>query len=176
MEEIKDINIETTPVSDFEKLPYLNAVIKESLRLAYGVSLRLPRVSPDKEMVYEQWTIPKGTSVSMTTVLIHLNPGVFADPSAFRPERWLEDKDGRLDKYMVAFGSGSRICLGINLAWMELYLIVVGFWMKFGRVEGGLRMELFETDESDVEIFADGFFPLMKPESKGIRAQVKSAT
>ncbi|MCJ1348128.1 hypothetical protein MMC31_006359, partial [Peltigera leucophlebia] len=46
--------------ADLEKLPYLQALIKEGLRLSYGIMHRLPRVSPDVALQYNQWTIPAG--------------------------------------------------------------------------------------------------------------------
>lgn len=46
-------------------------------------------------------------------MLIHENPNIFPEPFSFKPERWLEaDKD--MDKYLVAFGKGPRICLGLK--------------------------------------------------------------
>lgn len=96
------------------------------------MSMRLARISPDSPMQCGQWTIPAGTSVSMTSVLLHLNPDIFPYPHEFRPERWLDDPDGKLDRYIVAFSGGSRICLGFNLAWAELYIFVAGLFGSFG--------------------------------------------
>jgi cytochrome P450 len=154
-------------------------VIKEALGLSYGVSLRLARIAPDAELRYGNWSIPKGTSVSMTAVLIHQNPDIFPSPREFKPERWLEDQDGRLDKYLVSFSGGSRSCLGINLAWAELYMCVAGLYGEFGsrevRGEGDRGvLELFETDISDVEIVGDAFFPEVKEGSKGLRVKISS--
>lgn len=56
----------------------------------------------------------------MTSVLMHLNPNIFPSPKTFQPERWLENP--RLSKYLVSFSKGSRQCLGMNLAYAELYL------------------------------------------------------
>ena len=46
--------------AELERLPYLQAIIKEALRLSYGVMHRLPRCSPDVPIRYKQWTIPIG--------------------------------------------------------------------------------------------------------------------
>ncbi|KAL9099760.1 MAG: hypothetical protein Q9163_004791, partial [Psora crenata] len=62
------------------KLPYLNAVVTEGLRFSSGTSHRLQRVSPDVALQYQSWTIPPGTPVGMTSMLIHNNPTVFQDP------------------------------------------------------------------------------------------------
>ena len=98
-----------------EGLPYLNAVIQEGLRLHPGSAIRLQRVSPNSDLVYTDrtntsWTIPAGTPVSMTPTLIHSLAEYFPNPYEFRPDRWLENP--RLDKYLLSFAKGTRICLG----------------------------------------------------------------
>jgi cytochrome P450 len=98
-----------------EKLTYLTAVILEGLRLGYGTSTRLQRVAPDRVIKYEDWEIPPGTPVSMTSVLMHHNEDKFPNSHNFDPERWMDPKERqRLDKYMVAFTKGTRQCLGIK--------------------------------------------------------------
>lgn len=54
-------------LSQLEQLPYLSAVVSEGLRLSFGLSTRLQRVSPDQALVYKQWTIPPGVSSSHLT-------------------------------------------------------------------------------------------------------------
>jgi cytochrome P450 len=95
-------------LGSFKKLPFLMAVIKEAKRLSYGVSLRLARISPEADLQYRNWRIPKGTSVSMTAVLILQNPDIFPPSQEFKPEPWLDDADRRLDKDLVSFSGGSR--------------------------------------------------------------------
>lgn len=98
-----------------ERLPYLTAVIMESLRLTNGISTRLARVAPDRSIYFRDWEIPKGTPVGMTSTLIHQNPDIFAHPLEFVPERWLDPKERqRLEKYLVPFSRGSRQCAGIK--------------------------------------------------------------
>jgi cytochrome P450 len=170
---------EDLALPDLEKLPYLTAVIKEGLRLSYGATVRLPRVCPDATLRYKDWIIPAGTSVSVSTVMMHHDESIFLDSKAFKPERWLEDKTGHLDRYMVAFSGGSRICLGINLAWAELYLCLAAVYSTFGgkdyREEGdeGI-LELYETDVGDVEIHRDLFFAVAKDGSEGVRVKISS--
>ncbi|KAL8785036.1 MAG: hypothetical protein Q9195_008796 [Heterodermia aff. obscurata] len=97
-----------------EQLPYLSAIIQEGLRWAPGVSHRLQRISPDIDLHYKDWTIPRGTPVGMTSILMHENPSLFPNPRAFDPDRWLQADSARLRKYIVAFTKGSRQCLGIK--------------------------------------------------------------
>lgn len=160
-----------------EQLPYLTAVIKEGLRLSLGPSSRLPRIMVDKPIKFQGWEVPTGVPVSMTIPLVHLNEKIFPDPRAFHPERWVEDRTGHLDRYLCSFSKGPRNCLGINLAWAELYIGIGTIFRRFGTAEAcgpsdiG-RMELFETDGSDVEMIADGLFPLVKAGSKGVRVKL----
>lgn len=102
----------TSDWHQLEKLPYLNACIRESIRLSHGIATRDPRLAPDTELQYREWTIPRNTPVSMTAVDILMNERIFPDPKAFKPERWLAGSD--LERYFVPFGKGSRQCLGIK--------------------------------------------------------------
>lgn len=165
-------------LAKLEKLPYLTAVIKEALRLGYGVSMRIPRIAPDTTLRYKDWEIPPGTSVAMTTVLLHQDPEIFPQPLEFRPERWLNDGSSKLDRYLTSFSAGSRVCLSMNLAWAELYMTLYFLFSRFGGAEvRGDRdraiLELYQTSKSDVEI-KDFFFPTVQEDSKGIRLVVKS--
>jgi hypothetical protein len=112
----------------------------------------------------------------MTSLLIHHDPKIFPNSNSFLPERWLENP--HLDKYLVSFSKGSRQCIGINLAYAELYLslarIFRGYGSKDFHGEDDLGyLELFETTSRDVEIVADLFVPRAASDSEGIRIQVK---
>lgn len=113
-----------------EKLPYLTAVIKESLRMGHGVVSPLPRIIGPTDAEILGVTIPGGTVVSMGAPILHANPDIFPDPISFVPERWMGEENQSLDKYLVAFSKGPRSCLGINLAWCELYLIIANVVRK----------------------------------------------
>jgi cytochrome P450 len=155
------------PISKLEQLPYLSAVISEGFRKSYGVTQRLPRVSPDAPLVYKSWVIPPGTPVGMTSILMHDNPELFPNPQVFDPDRWLKnDAERRLGKYLVNFSKGTRSCLGMNLAKAEIYLTMATIFHRFD-------MELFETDWSDVEIVHDHFNPVPKKDSRGVRVLIK---
>ncbi len=151
------------PLSKLEQLPYLSAVISEGFRKSYGVTQRLPRVSPDAPLVYKTWVIQPGTPVSMTSILMHDNPEHFPNPAVFDPDRWLyADAERRLGRYLVNFSKGTRSCLGMNLAKAEIVLTLAAVFHRFD-------MELYETDRSDVDIVHDYFNPSPKDDSKGVR-------
>lgn len=107
-----------------EKLPYLNGVIMEGLRLSYGVSARSPRIATEEDLVYRgadgetkfEYVIPRGWAIGMSSALVHHNEGVFPENDKFVPERWLDDNGNRkrdLEKYLISFSRGSRACLGM---------------------------------------------------------------
>ena len=106
----------------------------------------------------------------MSAALIHVNPKIFPSPHEFRPERWLNNP--KLDRYLVSFSKGSRQCLGIDLAYAELYICIASiFWVFDGL--GGVgtlrRMELFGTTEEDVKMHYDMVIPFPAASSKGVR-------
>ncbi|KAL9624297.1 MAG: hypothetical protein Q9160_001544 [Pyrenula sp. 1 TL-2023] len=150
-----------------EQLPYLTSVIKEGLRLSYGASVRLPRIFYEP-LQYGDWVIPAGTPVSETIPFVSMSRAIFPVPEEYRPERWIEaKKEGkRLDRYLVSFCKGSRACIGINLAWGELYLILFHLFRKF-------ELELYETTIEDVGFKHDFFVPMPKLNTKGVRVQVR---
>ncbi|KAL8889763.1 MAG: hypothetical protein Q9215_003005 [Flavoplaca cf. flavocitrina] len=100
-------------LTQLEAIPYLYACIQEGLRLAYGTSNRLARVSRTA-IKYREWEIPAGVPIGMTTIFMHDDESIFLDHKTFCPERWLgKRKDGvRLEKYLTSFGRGTRQCLG----------------------------------------------------------------
>ncbi|KAI9766654.1 MAG: hypothetical protein M1839_004794 [Geoglossum umbratile] len=104
-----------------EKLPYLTGVIKESLRLSYGVLSRLPRVTPPPGATFNGYKIPQGSIVGMSAWTVHHNEDAFPVPEKFDPSRWTQPGAAkRLDKYLVSFSKGSRSCIGMK------YVLV--FW------------------------------------------------
>ncbi|KAI9374451.1 cytochrome P450 [Aspergillus egyptiacus] len=129
---------------EVRKLPYLMAVVKETLRLATPVPGIMPRVVPEAGVKVQGHFLPGGTIVSITHRCIHDNPKMFPEPAKFLPERWLGEKGKALDRWLVAFSKGSRQCVGSPLAYQELGLTIAHL---FGRFE----MDLYDTDESSVE-------------------------
>lgn len=162
--------------SRLSQLKYVSAVVSEGLRLSFGVSHRLQRISPDTALHYRDWTIPPGTPVSMTNMFIHQDAALFPDPQTFCPDRWLDESDKyppsqEARRYLVPFSRGTRACLGMNLAYAELFL-VLGSMFKPVELDG-LDMELFETEYTDVECVHDYFNPASRSDSLGVRVVVR---
>ncbi|KAK4443094.1 cytochrome P450 [Podospora aff. communis PSN243] len=129
--------------SGLESLPYLTAVINEGLRLSHGVSARLPRISVVEPLHYGDWVIPPRTPVSSHSPLIHYNPTIFPNPKAFDPTRWIKATDAgvNLTKYIASFTKGSRGCLGIPLAYCEMYLLLARLVSRFDLTLDGTTVE-----------------------------------
>ncbi|KAK8108717.1 Cytochrome P450 monooxygenase sdnE [Apiospora sp. TS-2023a] len=159
----------TFSLAKLEKLPYLTACITEGVRMMSGVTGRLPRVAHEP-LQYGDWTIPPGTPVSQLNYVVNNDPDLFPHSLEFRPERWVDApprEDGRrLDRYMVSFMRGSRSCIGINLAWAELYLALAYVVARFDLPPHDT------TAERDLRIDRDLFVGAPKRESRGIRAKV----
>ena len=101
----------------FERMPYLNAVILETLRLNPGIVTRGARIAPDRELVYKDWVIPAGTPVGMTIWLLHHDEQLYPDPFKFKPSRWLDPETGRLvqsNTVFAPFSKGTRSCVGMS--------------------------------------------------------------
>ncbi|KAK6065107.1 cytochrome p450 [Seiridium cupressi] len=155
-------------LAELERLPLLQAIIKETLRLSYGVMHRLPRVSPDVPIQYREFTIPTGVPVGMSAYYMHSDPTVYPSPDRFIPERWIGDIDPAMRRSFVPFCKGSRHCIGKNLAQAEISLLLAVLF----RPEGP-GFELFETDESDVKMAHDFLIPLPRLDSEGVRVIVR---
>ncbi|KAL2180582.1 cytochrome P450 [Thermothelomyces heterothallicus CBS 202.75] len=115
-----------------ERLPYLTAVLMEGLRLSPGIGTRSARIS-DKDLFYgDDWRIPAGTPVGMTVLLMHTDEDNFADPRSFDPDRWMDPATRRAaEKTFAPFSRGTRVCLGMHLAWAELYMLLAALVQRF---------------------------------------------
>lgn len=117
----------------------MTTVIKEGLRLHNGITARSQRVAPTEILHYRDWIIPAGTPLSSISYFTHYDEETFPEPKTFNPERWLFAGTERLDRYLIAFGRGTRNRVGTNLGMSELYLVLAA-------VIGNFDMKLFETN------------------------------
>lgn len=124
------------PVSYKEavRLPYLNAVLREAMRLHPSVGLLLERHVPASgATICGQW-IPAGTIVGINPWVVHHDLKLFPDPEEFIPERWIESSAARLlemDRAFFGFGAGSRYCLGKNMTMMEMTKVIAQLLVEF---------------------------------------------
>ncbi|KAK6527650.1 hypothetical protein TWF694_004632 [Orbilia ellipsospora] len=101
-------------------LPILTAVIKETLRISQGIPSCLPRDVPAGGVDFLGYHLPATTTLQFPAFTYHNSPDIFPDPTKWDPTRWLVGDTREMEKYWIPFGRGSRICLGLNLAWSEL--------------------------------------------------------
>lgn len=102
-------------LTQLEQLPYLTSVLMEGLRLSPGIATRMARIAPDRDLIYDKWTIPVGTPVGMTTLLMHHDKCIYPEPNRFDPERWMDmDRRRKSEKTYAPFSRGTRICLGFQ--------------------------------------------------------------
>ncbi|CAE7177054.1 hypothetical protein PTNB73_03114 [Pyrenophora teres f. teres] len=131
------------PYKAIEQLPYLDACIKEGLRMHPVVGHILERVVPTTGLTLSNGTtLPPGTIVGVNPWVIHYKESIFgAQPHMFRPERWMRDEkeeqavyDARIKNMKEAdmvFGGGNRICIGKPLALVEVYKVVATLFAKY---------------------------------------------
>ncbi|KAI5860389.1 putative cytochrome P450 [Durotheca rogersii] len=141
---------------DLRRLPYLDRLLTETLRLFSAAPAGLPRrVPPAGARLAGRW-LPPGCTVSAQAYSMHRDPAVYPDPLRFDPDRW-ENPTRAMKDAFVPFGGGSRICIGLHLAKMELRLATARFFTRFPNAK-------ISTKEGfcDEDMEADMYF-LMSP-------------
>ncbi|KAJ7141223.1 cytochrome P450 [Mycena epipterygia] len=157
---------------DAEDLPFIHAIVNETLRWRPVAVLGGTPHSSTEDFVYDGMFIPKGSTIIANLWGIHLNPADFPDPHRFDPERFMTKREYPGPWQHSSFGYGRRVCPGQHLASNSIYInvarILWGFNLSKARDENG--------QEIDVDTFAytDGFnsvplpFPIsITPRSAG---------
>ncbi|KAJ3685550.1 hypothetical protein LUZ61_014714 [Rhynchospora tenuis] len=123
--------------SDVPSLPYLQAIINETLRLHPATPLNVPHESA-AECIIGGYKIPKGATLLINIHAIHRDPSIWKDPTEFKPERFGNGKaEGLL---LLPFGMGRRKCPGEGLA-MKMISLALGTliqcfeWERIGAEE-----------------------------------------
>lgn len=129
--------------AETKDLPYVDAVIKEGLRMHAPIGNILERVVPSSGLTLRDGRIiaPK-TIVGMNQWVISRNKEVFGDDAdAFRPERWLRGDDETAVAYELrlkimkeadlSFGGGNRVCTGRNMATCELFKVTATLFSRY---------------------------------------------
>lgn len=118
--------------NDIDNLPYLQAVVKETLRLHPAIPLLLPRNALE-DTKYMGYLVPKGTQIFVNVWAIGRDPESWDDPLNFKPERFIgsniEFKGQNFE--LLPFGSGRRICVGMSLAHRVIHLALASLLHTF---------------------------------------------
>lgn len=131
-------------------LPIMNAVLQDALRLHHPAAQLASRVAPAGG-VAAGVAVPAGTRITFTPAVAFQSAVHFARPMDFAPERWLKGAEGwrgeferdNRDGVWQPFSAGPRNCIGLNLAWIEMRLILALLLWKFdlARPEGDASWE-----------------------------------
>ncbi|KAJ3758863.1 cytochrome P450 [Lentinula raphanica] len=118
----------TPTLDDVPRLPYMQAIIKETHRMRPVAPLAIPHMNREPE-VYNGYIIPEGSTIFVNTWGIYHDPDLYEGPETFNPDRFIDNEYGtkpNVDtsnfRANIAFGYGRRICPGIHLANNSLLL------------------------------------------------------
>ncbi|KAK1963477.1 cytochrome P450 [Colletotrichum sublineola] len=130
--------------ASLEKLALLNAVIEETLRLYGSVAGNLPRVVPPKGAMFGRYHIPGGLEVETQAYTLHRDPNVYPRPLEFDEQRWFDPATSTFQQNSnsCAFGAGTRVCIGVHLARMELRMAAAALFHQCP----GLKLSSSMTD------------------------------
>ncbi|KAI3991948.1 hypothetical protein MKX01_012893 [Papaver californicum] len=127
---------EMITIEEVSKLKYVNAVVKEVLRMKPIAPLAVPH-----QAVYDSnlmgIKVRKGTPVMVNIYAVHYDPTVWVEPQRFMPERFLGTvNDGgkatvAMERSLIAFGAGRRICPGMDLAKLQVALTLANLVNSF---------------------------------------------
>ncbi|KAL0577986.1 hypothetical protein V5O48_004024, partial [Marasmius crinis-equi] len=116
--------------SDIDALPYLQALIKETLRWRPIAPIGFAHCVTEDD-VYNGMFIPKGSTVFANISAITSDPKLFPEPEQFKPERFLNTDDPRLTNYTLSFGFGRRVCPGLHIAQQSVFIVLVRMLWAF---------------------------------------------
>ncbi|GJN03724.1 hypothetical protein PR202_ga21200 [Eleusine coracana subsp. coracana] len=144
---------ETIDENDAMSLPYLQAVVKEAMRLHPAGPILLPHEAVENGVEIEGYTVPKGCSVIFNVWAIMRDPAAWERPDEFAPERWFLNGTAEVnfrakDFEFIPFGSGRRICPGVPIVERVLPHILVSLLHAFEwKLPNGMSAEQLDVSE-----------------------------
>lgn len=110
---------------------YLTSFLQEAMRMAPPVPAEPPRVVLEGGTTVDGHYFPEGTLLSTAFWAQHYNKNYYPEPMRFRPERWILGEEGNTEESVAlaerafcAFSTGSRGCVGKNMAWLEMRIVL----------------------------------------------------
>ncbi|EGS19760.1 cytochrome P450 monooxygenase-like protein [Thermochaetoides thermophila DSM 1495] len=139
-----------------DTLPFLDAVVTETLRLHAPLPGAQPRQTPDSGCRIGQYALPGGVRVAAMPYMLHRNETIFPEPEKWDPERWLapvrgpddEEQRRQMNRHFWAFSSGGRMCIGSNFALHEIKLTITAIYTNF---------KSYIVDDTGMENQTDGY-------------------
>ncbi|KAG2766141.1 hypothetical protein PC129_g17404 [Phytophthora cactorum] len=128
--------LDTPTLEHLQQMTYLEAALKESLRLN---ALAVYRLANRDTTMYDGTFVPKGARVVFSMYGSARQPTVWGpDAAEYKPERWIDDKTGKLKTFssfqFVTFSAGPRQCSGMRLAMMEMMTVLSVVFSRFDLV------------------------------------------
>jgi cytochrome P450 len=121
--------------TETHQMEYLAAVIKESMRHFWFLSTLLEREVPQGGAEVAGRWLPGGTCVAVPAEVVHFDPSIYGeDARDFRPDRWVQaDSTQRIlmERTMLGFGAGKRVCLGRHIAELEMKKVIPRLLLEF---------------------------------------------
>ncbi|PGH35636.1 hypothetical protein GX50_01484 [[Emmonsia] crescens] len=128
---------ENIPLSQLQTLPYLNGVLRETLRISPPIPFSLPRVvkTKDQDVTVLGMKINPGTVISVQPHTLHRDPETFPNPDVWDPERWqvpiTSPAHRQMQRKLMPFGYGQRMCTGMNVAWAIMRQVTARIYSKY---------------------------------------------
>ncbi|GAT28420.1 cytochrome P450 monooxygenase [Aspergillus luchuensis] len=122
------------PLADIDALPLLDAIVRETLRRHAPAPAPLSRVTPPEGAWIHGYYIPGGVQVSSSAYSLHRIEEVFPSPEEWIPMRWMDAKDDKIHdmrRLFYPFGTGGRMCLGNNFAFLEIKLVIAMVYANY---------------------------------------------
>jgi cytochrome P450 family 619 len=158
--------------ADFSRLPYINAIVKETMRWRPVTPLAFPHALSQDDVV-GGYLLPQGTTVFLNVWGLHHDPAVFPNPDRFDPSRF-EGRTKLAADYAASadyaqrdhyiYGAGRRICPGIHLSERSMFLGAAKLLWGFGfEPERNDRGEPIAIDTDPITGYTEGFLVCPRP-------------
>jgi len=133
--EVFEIVLDELTFEHVKELPYLEGIIRETLRMRPAGPVISGRYSP-KDSVLGPIKIPAGTGIQCDIISMCFDPAIWGDPEVFRPERWFAENVTKEQRgAWIPFSYGPRICIGMNFSLVEQKIFLVKLLKQFKEIK-----------------------------------------
>lgn len=144
-----EMNGNELDVEALNDLPYLHAVLNETMRIYPSAPAFLSRIATS-DFHHKSFTIPKGAFVYASLWSLHRDARYWPEPEKFKPERFLpENRDSIVPYSFQPFGSGPRKCIGVKMAYLEMKMFLYELLTKYRLVPNE------RTERGQIEILPE---------------------
>ncbi|KAJ0123076.1 NADPH cytochrome P450 [Diaporthe amygdali] len=151
------LDTQSLTVQHMQKLPYLEAVLRETMRLAPTAPAFFVTAYKDETLGGGKYLVHKGESLCIALEVLQRDERFYgSDATEFRPERMLNEEFEKLDEYAFKpFGNGLRGCIGKTFVWQESLIILAMLIQNFDirKTDPSYKLKL----RSDLSVKPDGF-------------------